>query len=91
MSEVEQPTNGDPGFRITSGVLYTKLEGVEKELAALRIENALLNHSVSALVTSMGTQQTRVEKLEGRFNSILVGLGVGIVTALVAVFRGVIA
>lgn len=80
----------DAGFRITVGTVFTAVQDVKTEVAALRTEQALVNQSVTNMLAAMTITNSRVEKLEGRFNSVLVGIGVGVVTALVAVFRGVV-
>lgn len=82
--------DGGASFRVTTGTLYVQIEGLKAEVASLKTDIALVNQSMVAMATAMTTQVTRVEKLEGRFNGMLVGIGVGIATALVAVFRGVV-
>lgn len=79
------------GFRVTTGTLYVQIEGLKTEVASLKTDIALVNQSMVAMAAAVTSQVTRTEKLEGRFNGMLVGIGVGIATALVAVFRGVIA
>lgn len=91
------PVEGMPGdengagFRVTTGTLYVQIEGLKAEVASLKTDIALVNQSMVAMATAVAAGTTRTEKLEGRFNGMLVGIGVGIATALVAVFRGVIA
>ena len=80
----------DPGFRITTAIVFQAVQSLEKEVAAGRTEAALTNQNVNNILATLVTVNMRVEKLEGRFNSVLVGIGVGVVTALVAVFRGVV-
>jgi len=82
--------NGDQGFRITTGVLYTKIEGLEKEVASLKTAQEVANATMLAAIAGMTDNRTRLEKLEGRMNGVFVGIGAGVLTALVAVFRGVI-
>lgn len=82
--------NGDSGFRITTGTVYEAVQRLERDVAALRSEQALLNQSVSNVLAVMANNAARVEKLEGRMNGVFVGIGAGVLTALVAVFRGVI-
>lgn len=86
----DEEQHSEPGFRITTGVVYTAVQDLKVEIATLRTEQALVNQSVTNMLAAMTITNGRVEKLESRFNSVLVGIGVGVVTAVVAVFRGVI-
>jgi hypothetical protein len=82
--------NGDAGFRITTGVLYTKIESLEKEVAELKTELKVSNTTMLAAIAGMTENAARLDKLEGRMNGVFVGIGSGILVAVMAVFRGVI-
>lgn len=88
MSDEEE--RGGNGFRVTTGTLYTQIEGLKTEVGGLKTEMAVLSTNMTTMLAALTTTNIRTEKLEGRFNGMLVGIGVGIATALVAVFRGVI-
>lgn len=85
----DDETKGGNGFRVTTGTLYTQIEGLKTEVAGLKLEIAVLSTNMATMLAAITVGTTRTEKLEGRFNGMLVGIGVGIATALVAVFRGV--
>lgn len=78
------------GFRVTTGTLFVQIDGLKTEIAGLKTEVAVLSTNMATMLAALATGTVRVEKLEGRFNGMLVGIGVGIATALVAVFKGVV-
>ena len=53
--------NGDQGFRITTGVLYTKIEGLEKEVASLKTAQEVANATMLAAIAGMTDNRTRLE------------------------------
>lgn len=81
--------NGE-GYRITTGVVYGAVQSLDHEVARLRAEQALLNQSVTNMLAAMASNAARIERLEARMNGVFVGIGAGVLTALVAVFRGVV-
>lgn len=81
-------------IRITNRMVWDKLNELEAQLDGLdRRQDIILADSKNLRDTMGANVQTntgRIEKLEGRFNGVLIGLGTGIVVAIAAVFRGVV-
>lgn len=82
--------DGNGAYRITTGVLYEQIDGLKKDIAAMRTEVALGNAAMGALVAAATVDRGRIEKLETRFNGVLMGLGVGIITGAGVVITRVI-
>lgn len=94
-------TENGEGFRITVGVLYSKIEEQNKTIASLENTVSRMDERMNAVLKNNGTlmekltQQDsrydeRMSRIETRMNGALTGIVVGVVTAVVAVFRGVI-
>jgi hypothetical protein len=80
----------DTGFRVTTGVLYVQLQSVKDTVAEIKTSQEVANSTMLAAIQAMAETRARVEKIEGRMNGVFVGIGAGVLTALVAVFKGVI-
>ncbi len=65
--------------RLTNREVYSEVMATKDIVREIRTD-----------VRELASLKDRVEKLEGRFNGVLVGLGTGVVVGLVALFRGVI-
>ena len=81
--------NGSGDFvRITNRMVWEKLleledkvDGIDRRQDAILIENTNLRQTVS-------DNSTAIEKLQTRFNGVLIGIGTGIAVGLVAFLRG---
>lgn len=93
-------TNGE-GFRITIGLLYGKIEEQNKTIDNLGVTVARMDERMNTVLQDNGKLMEKIQKqdekyenrmtrIETRMNGALTGIGVGILTALVAVFRGVV-
>lgn len=91
MAEDEKPKEENGVFiRVTNRDVYAEVIHTKDAVAALRQDMQNLMTEKLALEKTVATNSGRIEKLETRFNGIVVGLGTGIVVGLIAIFRGVI-
>ena len=84
----EMPANGDPGFRITLGVVYEAVQAQGKAISALDTSVKLMDQRMNNVLQENSALRSRVSKLESRMNGVLVGVGGGIATAFIVYFRG---
>jgi hypothetical protein len=78
--------NGN-GFRVTTGMLYEAQQATGRRIAELTQQIALMDARMNAVLEENKSLMSRIEKLEGRFSGILVGLGTGIIAGAIALFR----
>lgn len=79
-----QGAGGDYTFvRLTNREVYAEVMATKDMVRDIK-------NDVRLLVDERNAMRSRVDKLEGRFNGILVGLGTGVVVGAVALLRGVI-
>jgi hypothetical protein len=86
--DIEQ--EGPVFIRVTNKDVYAEVIHTKDAVAALRQDMQNMMTENTALRSIVTANTGRLERLESRFNNILVGLGTGILVGLVAVFRGVI-
>jgi hypothetical protein len=98
MAEDHLATNGE-GYRITLGVVYTQQQAMlaaqESLKADFRVLTVQLENERKERAEERKAQseretamKTRVEKLEGRLNGILITLGSGAAVGMIAYFQG---
>ena len=80
---MNEPTINGEFIRITNREIYAEIRN-----NTTKIDN--LGSTVESVVKLLEAHDTRLEKLENRFNGMVVGIGTGIIVGLVAIFRGVI-
>ena len=81
------PTSNGEGYRITIGTLYQQQQEMSARIGELKQTVALMDSRLNTILSENQTLHSRLEKLEGRFNGILVGLGTGLVAGAVALFQ----
>lgn len=93
--------NGEPGFRVTLGTVWTQQQSLERQLSDLRADFRVMQAgleadrrergmALAAEVLLESQRQKRFEKIEGRINSVLATLGTGVAVGLIAWGTGVL-
>jgi hypothetical protein len=86
MAEGEE-SNGNGSYRVTVGVLYEAQQRTTERLGELTKTVALMDARMNAILGENKDLRGRLEKIESRFNGILVGLGTGLVAGAIALTR----
>jgi hypothetical protein len=76
--------------RVTNREIWQELRDTKDQVSAIRSDLSTILKENSDLREDILNQDGRIERLESRFNGVLVGIGTGIVVGLIAVFRGII-
>ena len=84
MASDDQGGNGEYTFvRLTNREVYSEVMATKDMVRDIKVD-------VRQLLEESAKDKSRIDKLESRFNGILVGLGTGIIVGAAALFRGII-
>jgi hypothetical protein len=83
----EEDGNGNGSYRVTVGVLYEAQNRTTERLGELTKTVALMDARMNTILGENKELRTRLDKIESRFNGILVGLGTGLVAGAIALTR----
>lgn len=77
-------------YKVTNREIYGKLVSLEYQLAETNARLDLMAKDNQQLRETVGSNLSRISKLETRINGVFVGIGTGVFVAAIAVLRGVL-
>ena len=81
--------NGNAGYTVKEFLarIEKKVDDIAADLAAVKLDSALTKARVTTLEQDEDDRDGRVSKLEGRFNSVLAGIGTGLFAGAILFVR----